>query len=302
MKAARQNDLTGREEPPTERGAPGDHNPLDVYFRQMGKYDLLRPEEERELAVRFREKKDEAAAERMITSNLRLVVKIARRYLPYWRGNLLDLIQEGNTGLVKAVRKFDPDRGVKLSSYASFWIRAYILKFIMENWRLVKIGTTQTERRLFFTLSREKERMVAIGLDPRPDLIAAHLDSSEEEVAEMMQRLTADEVSLSPAEGEDDYASIASRLADQRQSVEDALAASQVARDFSRQLKAFRNRLCGKEAEIFDRRILSEDPVTLRELGAKYDVSRERVRQIQAAIVQRLARSLKRDDSAPNLN
>ena len=157
MKAARNNGLTSREESPAERHAPGNHdphNPVALYFRQMGKYVLLTPEEERELAVRFKEKKDEAAAERMITSNLRLVVKIAKSYSFYWRGNMLDLIQEGNTGLIKAVRKFDPDRGVKLSYYASFWIRAYILKYIMDNWRLVKIGTTQA---LLHALTRKGE-------------------------------------------------------------------------------------------------------------------------------------------------
>ena len=135
-----------------------------------------------------------------------------------------------------------------------------------------------------------------MGLEPRADLIAANLDSSEEEVTEMIQRLGADELSLSPAEGEDQYAAFANRLPDRRQSVEDALAAGQIARYFSSQLKAFRNRLSGKEAEIFDKRILSEEPVTLRELGTSYNISRERVRQIQAALVAKFAKTLKRDD------
>jgi RNA polymerase sigma-32 factor len=264
-----------------------------LYLRQMGKFVLLTPQEEKELAVRYRQRREEAAAERLITSNLRLVVKIAKRYLSYWRGNMLDLIQEGNTGLIMAVRRFDPDKGVKLSSYASFWIRAYILKFIMDNWRLVKIGTTRTERRLFFRLSRERERMVALGLEPRPDLIAANLDSTEEAVIEMIQRLGADELSLSPAEDEEGYASCANCLAHGGQSIEEALSTKQIVRILSRRIRIFRSLLSGREAEIFDRRIMSENPATLRELGAKYDISRERVRQIQAAMVAKLVRSLR---------
>lgn len=291
MNTVRRMDYQSREDQPTGRHTLDHNSPIALYFRQMRKFKLLTPEEERELAVRYRQRNDEAAADRLITSNLRLVVKIAKGYLRYWRGNMLDLIQEGNTGLIKAVRKFDPDRGVKLSSYASFWIRAYILKFIRDNWRLVKIGTTQAERRLFFRLSWEKEKMVTMGIEPRPDLIAANLDSSAEEVNEMIQRLGADELFLSTTE--DDCTACANRLPDRRASVEEALSRKQIAETFSRQLKAFRDRLSGKEAEIFDRRIISEDPATLRELGNKYAISRERVRQIQAAIVARLERSLR---------
>ncbi len=296
MNTARPINHESTAKPSVERHTGG-YSSLALYFRQMARYELLTPAEERELALQYRERKDEAAAERLITSNLRLVVKIAKGYLSYWRGNMLDLIQEGNTGLVKAVRRFDPDKGVKLSSYASFWIRAYILKFIMDNSRLVKIGKTQTERRLFFRLSREKERMVAMGLEPRPDLIASNLDASEKEVIEMIQRLGADEVSLSPAEDEEggNAATYANRLADRRESIEEALSAKQIAKLFSMELRRFRSRLSGKEAEIFDRRILSEDPATLRELGIKYDISRERVRQIQTAIIARLQRSLNRE-------
>ena len=141
---------------------------LQTYLREANRYTLLTPEEEKDLTARYRETGDKDLAYRLITSNLRLVIKIALEFQKYWMRNLLDLIQEGNIGLMQAIKKFDPYRGIKLSYYASFWIKAYILKFIMDNWKLVKIGTTQAQRKLFDNLKREKEKLRALGYEPGP--------------------------------------------------------------------------------------------------------------------------------------
>ncbi|MDY7037077.1 MAG: sigma-70 family RNA polymerase sigma factor, partial [Thermodesulfobacteriota bacterium] len=170
------------------------YDPLQIYMLEIKHYRLLTREEEIELAIRVREKQDQKAAYQLVTSNLRLVVKIAMDFHRYWTQNLLDLIQEGNVGLLQAVRKFDPYRGIKFSYYASFWIKAYILKFIMENWKLVKIGTTQTQRKLFYNLAKEKEKLIAEGFYPEPRLLAERLDVKEEEVKDMSQRLGGREI------------------------------------------------------------------------------------------------------------
>ena len=144
------------------------YDPLQMYLMEIKNFRLLTREEEIALSIRVREKKDQKAAYTLVTSNLRLVVKIAMDFHRYWTKSLLDLIQEGNVGLLQAVRKFDPYRGIKFSYYASFWIKAYMLKFIMENWKLVKIGTTQTQRKLFFNLAKERDKLISQGFDPEP--------------------------------------------------------------------------------------------------------------------------------------
>ena len=163
---------------------------------EIKRYPLLSREEERDLSIRYREKDDMNAGYRLITANLRLVVKIAMDFQRYWMQNLMDLIQEGNVGLMQAVKKFDPYRGYKFSYYASFWIKAYIIKFIMDNWKLVKIGTTQAQRKLFFNLRKEKERLEAQGIEASPKLLSHRLDVKESEIIEMDQRLNSWEISL----------------------------------------------------------------------------------------------------------
>ncbi len=179
------------------------YDPLQMYLWEIRRYSLLTKEEEVELAIRYREKNDQEAAHKIILSNLRLVVKIAMDFHRYWMKNLMDLIQEGNVGLMQAVKKFDPYRGIKFSYYASFWIKAYILKFIMENWKLVKIGTTQAQRKLFFNLAKEKERLLSLGYDPEPKLLAERLDVRKDEIIEMGQRLGGWEVSIDAPVKED---------------------------------------------------------------------------------------------------
>jgi RNA polymerase sigma-32 factor len=273
-------------------------DPLQIYLIEIKRYDLLTREEERELAIRVREKKDDQAAYRLVTSNLRLVVKIAMDFHRYWTKNLLDLIQEGNLGLLQAVRKFDPYRGIKFSYYASFWIKAYILKFIMDNWKLVKIGTTQSQRKLFFNLAKERDKLIAQGFTPEPRLLAERLDVKEEEVVEMTQRLGGWEVSLSSPMGEDSREAFGAFLPDPKTPIDDQLSDVENRQLLIKSLHEFRKTLSGKEADIFDNRIMAEKPLTLQDLGDKYNISRERIRQLQEKIINQVKKWLK--EKIPN--
>jgi RNA polymerase sigma-32 factor len=274
------------------------YDPLQLYLYEIKQYNLLTREEEKELGVRIREHDDEEAAFRLVTSNLRLVVKIAMDFHRYWTKNLLDLIQEGNLGLLQAVRKFDPYRGIKFSYYSSFWIKAYMLKFIMDNWKLVKIGTTQTQRKLFFNLAKERDKLIAEGFSPEPALLAERLDVKEEAVVEMSQRLGGWEVSLSAPAGDDSREPYDALLPDPGTGVDEALSDLEGREILSRKLKEIRKTLSGKEADIFDNRIMAEQPLTLQKLGDKYHISRERVRQIQEKIIKKIKKRFK--DEIPN--
>ncbi len=271
------------------------YDPLQMYLLEIKRYELLTREEEKELGIRVREKKDQKAAYRLITSNLRLVVKIAMDFHRYWTKNLLDLIQEGNLGLLQAVGKFDPYRGIKFSYYASFWIKAYMLKFIMDNWKLVKIGTTQSQRKLFFNLAKERDKLIAQGFSPEPKLLAERLDVKEEEVVEMSQRLGGWEVSLSSPVSDDSREAYSTLLPDPGKAVDEEISEKESRNLLAHQLKQFRKTLSGKEADIFDRRIIAEKPLTLQELGDKYSISRERVRQIQEKTVKNIKKWLKEE-------
>ena len=218
--------------------SPNDY--LQIYLLQIKQYNLLTREEEIELANKVRENNDEEAVNRLVTSNLRLVVKIAMDYHRYWSKNLLDLIQEGNLGLLQAARKFDPSRGVKFSYYASFWIKAYMLKFIMDNSKLVKIGTTQRQRKLFFNLARERARLIAEGFAPEPKLVAERLDVREDEVIEMTQRLEGGEFSLDVPLGEDSRETFGSFLKDSTVAIDEQLSREQRRGIFVQKLKEFR--------------------------------------------------------------
>lgn len=271
------------------------YDPLQMYLHEIKRYNLLTREEEIELAKRVRDQKDEKAAYRLVTSNLRLVVKIAMDFHRYWTKNLLDLIQEGNLGLLQAVRKFDPYRGIKFSYYASFWIKAYMLKFVMDNWKLVKIGTTQSQRKLFFNLAKERDKLIAEGFTPEPRLLAERLDVKEEEVVEMSQRLGGWEVSLSSPVGDDSREAYGALLPDPGMDTDEQLSEDQSRKLLRKKLKKFRKTLTGNKADIFDNRIMAEKPLTLQELGDKYHISRERVRQIQEKIIKNLKKWLKEE-------
>jgi len=268
------------------------YDPLQLYLMEIKNFRLLTREEEIALSIRVREKNDQQAAYILVTSNLRLVVKIAMDFHRYWTKSLLDLIQEGNVGLLQAVRKFDPYRGIKFSYYASFWIKAYMLKFIMENWKLVKIGTTQTQRKLFFNLAKERDKLISQGFEPEPRLLADRLDVKEKEVEEMSQRLGGGEVSINAPVGDDGKEVYGSFLPDSGTAVDEQIFEKQNRELLLTKLGEYKNKLSGKELDIFENRIMAENPVTLQELGEKYHVSRERVRQIQERIVKNIKKWL----------
>ncbi|MBK9030412.1 MAG: RNA polymerase factor sigma-32 [Myxococcales bacterium] len=269
-------------------------DPLQAYMQEVRRYPLLTPDEEHDLATRLVEHGDNTAARKLVEANLRLVVKIAYEYRRAHK-NLLDLVQEGNIGLMQAVRKYDPYRGVKLSSYAAFWIRAYILKFILNNWRLVKIGTTQAQRKLFFNLRKERERLEHLGFEASTKLLAENLQVSEKDVDEMDRRLSAPEASLDAPMPGDDEGGTRSRMdflpsPDQRP--DQAVAQSEFSTLLRSKLETFAGTLEGREQTIFRERWLTESPLTLQDLGERYGVSRERARQLEKRMLGRLRKYL----------
>jgi RNA polymerase sigma-32 factor len=265
------------------------YDALQAYMRDVHRYSVLPAEQQRELAVRYVEQGDVDAARQLVTSNLRLVVKIAYDYRRAYR-NVMDLIQEGNIGLMQAVKKYDPYKGVKLSSYAAWWIRAYILRFILNNWRLVKLGTTQAQRKLFFNLSKEKARLSAMGIDPTPETIAKNLDVSVEDVNSMDRRLSAGEASLDTPVSNDDSKSQTrvDLMPAVGERVDQLLADEELAGMLHEEMQHFGETLKGKERQIFYERLMAEDPRTLQELGTDFGVSRERVRQLEKRLQDRL--------------
>ncbi len=266
-------------------------DPLKKYLVEIRKFPLLSREEEFELAKKWYEEKDRYAAYRLIVSNLRLVVKIAFEYQRAYT-NILDLIQEGNLGLLQAVRKFNPYRDVKLSSYASWWIRAYILKFLIDNWSLVKVGTTQAQRKLFFRLKKEKNRLEAMGFNPGPKLLAGQLEVSKEEVAEMDQRLEGGDLSLN-APLEDEAQQTYLDILPDSEVLEEKVADNQFKEIFEQRIAEFSQTLKDKEAFILRQRLLAENPLTLQAAGDELNISRERARQIEKRVLEKLQVFLK---------
>ena len=277
---------------PSEERALVPYDPLQLYLYEIKKYKLLTKEEETELAIKVREYNDEEAAYRLVTSNLRLVVKIAMDFHRYWTKSLLDLIQEGNLGLIQAVKKFDPYRGIKFSYYSSYWIKAYMLSFIMKNWKLVKIGTTQTQRKLFYNLAKEREKLISEGVIPETKLLAERLSVKETDIEEMTQRLGGGEVSINAPVGDGGKEEYSSFLPDERMDIDDQISEKQGRTALLDKLEEYKKNLKGKELDIYENRIMSDNPLTLQELGDKYNISRERVRQIQARIVNNIKKWL----------
>ncbi len=278
------------DDPDSKEVALSRYDPMQAYLREVQRHPLLTPEQELTLATKYWRDKDVRAAATLVTANLRLVVKIAYEYRRAYK-NIMDLVQEGNVGLMQAVKKYDPTRGVKLSSYAAWWIRAYILRYILNNWRMVKLGTTQAQRKLFFNLNKEKQRLLAMGIDPTPSAIAERLHVDEKEVADMDVRLGASESSLDAPVGDTD-GKLTPRV-DLMPSAGDGadvmLADAEINQKLREKLATFRETLKGKDLEIFDLRLAAPDePLTLQELGDRFGVSRERVRQLEARLVGKL--------------
>ena len=269
-------------------------DPLQRYLAEIRRFPLLSREEEHRLAVEYKEYGNVEAAYKLVTANLRLVVMIAREYQKAFN-TLLDLVQEGNMGLMEAVKNFDPYRGVRFPSYAVWWIRAYMIRYIMNDWRMVKIGTTQAQRKLFFNLQKEKEKIEAEGLTSGPKLLAQRLNVKEDEVVEMEQRLASRDLSVDVPIGDDDEATLLHFLPDNKQSPEEQFAETQYQQLLREKMEFFANGLKDKELVIYRERLLTEEPLTLREIGEKYGISRERVRQIEERVKKKLKNYLSKE-------
>jgi RNA polymerase sigma-32 factor len=251
-----------------------------------------------ELAIRLRDQGDLDAAKALVSANLRLVVKIAFEYRNFY-ANVLDLVQEGNIGLMKAVSKYDPTKGARLGYYASWWIRSYILKYLLDNFRLVKVGTTQAQKKLFYHLMREKERIEAQGLLAGPKLLAEKLNVREKDVVEMEQRLSGRgaEMSLDAPVERDSGATTSHMdlLVDQDESADEKLARDELLRLLRKRLPEFESHLNDREQKLLHDRLLAEEPRTLQEVADQYGLTRERARQIEAKVISKLREFLAGD-------
>ncbi len=266
---------------------------LTLYMSQLRNYAPISREEEHLLATRWVEEGDREAGRQLVVSNLRLVVKIAMEYRRAWT-NVLDLIQEGNLGLLQAVQRFDPTRGTKLSSYAAYWIRAHILKYLIDNIRLVRLGTSRAQRKLFFRLNKEKQELENQGFEVGPKLLAERLDVTEADVVDMEQRLSEPELSLdAPVQGERDSASYGDFIPAGGDSAEENVASNQLRRVFMEHVHAWADELDDRDRQIVERRILADEPDTLQDLGNEFGITRERVRQLEARLVNKLRDYLK---------
>lgn len=265
-------------------------DPLTVYLKEISRHKLLTIEEEKELTAELLRTGDIEVAKKLVLANLRLVVKIALEYKNASK-NIMDLIQEGNIGLMKAVSKYDPSKGAKLSYYASWWIRSYILKFILDNFRLVKIGTTQEQKKLFYNLMREKQRLMSMGITPDVKLLSDNLGVSEKAVIEMDQRLSSSgqEMSLDrPLDEDGGRQTLLDVIADDETSLEDKLGEIQNLEILKENLQSFVKGLKPRDQEIFKKRLLSEIPESLQSIADQYGVSRERIRQVEERLIEQL--------------
>ncbi len=283
-----------------DRGALVATDPLGRYLAEIRRFPLLTREQEAVIARRYIKDKDPQDAYLLVTGNLRLVVKLAYEFARATK-NVLDLIQEGNVGLMEAVKNFDPEHGIRFPSYAVWWVRAYIYRYLINNWRLVKIGTTQAQRKLFFNLRKETDRLEREGFKPQPLLLAHRMGVRESDVREMQERMGHSELSLDqPAgAGADDDTRLGDVIPDAGHNPETETADREW-RDFAHdKVEQFAATLAGKELEIFKARLLSEDPETLQEIGTRFGISRERVRQIETRLKRRLKEFI--EASAPDV-
>jgi RNA polymerase sigma-32 factor len=270
-------------------------DPLARYLAEIRRYEVMPPEEQQAMAQTFRETGDLELAKKLVTTNLRLVVKIALEYRSAYN-NVLDLIQEGNVGLMKAVSNYDPYKGTRLSYYASWWIRSYILKFLLDNFRLVKVGTTQAQKKLFYNLMREKDRLEAQGISPAPKLLADKLNVKEKDVQEMSLRLSSKggEFSIDqPSSSDSEDRSVPrDSLVDSAMAADESLAQDQLKSILTDHLSEFVPSLNEKERIVFHERLMAEEPKTLQEIADQFGITRERARQIEAKVIEKLRKHM----------
>jgi len=267
---------------------------LQKYLAEVRLYPYLSKEEELRLFHEYRVQGSREAAVKLIMANLRVALSIAAEYL-HTGADHMDLIQEGNVGLMHAIKKFDPSKNVRFYAYAAWWSRAYILRYLLNNYRLVKIGTTQDQRKLFYNLKKEKTKLEREGFAPDTKLLADRLNVRERDVIEMGQRLGNWELSLDQPIGEDQEGTLLDVLPSQQVPADEELAQTQLQTLFRTKLAEFIKTLDERDEDILRNRILSETPLTLEDLGTKYSITKERTRQLEARIIKRLRDYIKKD-------
>jgi len=269
-------------------------DPLQAYINEVKQYRELTAEEEYTLAIKYWKEGDADAAYKLVTSNLMLVVRIVMKFKREFQ-NLLDLIQEGNTGLMQAVKKFDPAKGVRLPAYATWWIKAYILKYIMDNWRMVKVGTTNTRRKLLYNLQKEKDRLLAEGFSPTPKLLAAHFDVSPEEIVEVDKSLGASDVSLHSPAGDNEQSALIDILPEPEGKDEDDIIKTLFHSDLRKRISTFTSDLKKSDRDILENRIMSNNPATLQVIADRSGITREAVRQAEQRLFNKLKSFIKKE-------
>jgi len=265
-------------------------NSMESYLIQINQFPLLTREEEFKLAVKYRKHDDIEAAQQLITANLRFVVKVAFEYKSYG-AKLQDLIQEGNIGLMMAVKKFNPYKGYRFISYAIWWIRAYIQNFIIKTWSLVKIGTTQAQKKLFYKIGKVRKALELAGADEKKyERLARDLDVAKEDIMEMEQRMSSRDLSLDAPFDEGQELTHLDLLREDSLNQEEAIAEEEEKKIRERDVQNAMRRLNEKEVYVIKNRIMSEEPLTLQEIGDHLKLSRERVRQIESEALKKLRR------------
>jgi len=261
---------------------------LDLYMAEINKFTILPAEEEFRLAVRFKKYNDMEAAEKLVTSNLRFVVKIAHEYKKYG-AKLIDLVQEGNIGLMHAVKKFDPYKGFRLISYAVWWIRAYMHNYIIKSWSIVKIGTTQAQRKLFFKLNQVKKRLEGLSQkDSAFQEIAELLNVKESDIAEMDLRLNNRDVSLDASMDDTGESMYVDQLVDEGESQEETLIKKEETALVKKSIAGALTKLNERESYIVKHRLMVDKPETLQRIGDRFNITRERARQIEKEALKKL--------------
>jgi RNA polymerase sigma-32 factor len=267
---------------------------LQQYLAEIRRYPYLSKEEELRLFQEYHAHGSREAAVKLIMANLRVSVSIASEYL-HTGADHMDLIQEGNVGLMQAIKKFDPGKNVRFYAYAAWWSRAYILRYLLNTYRLVKIGTTQDQRKLFYNLKKEKAKLEREGFAPDTKLLADRLNVRERDVIEMDARLGNWELSLDQPIGENQDSSLLDIIPSQQKPADEQLAEDQLRTLFRAKLAEFIKTLDERDEDILRNRILSENPLTLDDLGGKYGITKERTRQLEARIIKRLRDYIKKD-------
>jgi RNA polymerase sigma-32 factor len=261
-------------------------DPLTQYLAEIRKYPLLTPEEEKELAIRYFEKGDPLAAEKLVTSNLRFVVKIALEYAKMG-AKLMDIVQEGNVGLMHAVKEYNPYKGVKLITYAVWWIRGYIREFLLKQYSMVKIGTTQNQKKLFYNLEKEKRKLLQEGEQSTTALLSSRLGIPEKDVELMELRMGGKDISLD-APIDDDGSTHLVDLQKDSSNPENELEVLELIDLLKEKIEEIKPSLNDKEKDILENRILADEPETLQQIGDKYGITRERARQLEERLLKNL--------------